>query len=161
MGEEEKVLTAYDVSMRVLTDLHQRYFNTEDPVEKAKLCNQILATMDRISKMDETYIAQSKNELDNQTKLEMNKLDNETKLKICELETKNRKEIEDLHRLAEDGKLAVQGCTTLADIGCKALITIGGIALTGAAMNMECDGYTAGKSLAYKLATDIARKVKL
>lgn len=156
-------MTPYNVATHLLSDLHQRYFDSEDPAEKAKLCNQALACMDRISKMDDTYEAQHKTELDNETKLAMNKLDNETKIEVAKIESQTKIDVENIHKTTEDEKIAVQGATALADITKAALIGLGGIALTGAAMNEERDisGYVGGKSLAFRFASDLAKRIRI
>lgn len=155
--EEIKILTPYEILQLTLADLYQRYVEEEDDEKRGKLLQQILNTSDRIAKMDEQIVAQNKNELDNQTKLEMNKLDNETKLKICEMDNQARMEQLMVQREADMAKAKIQAATSLIDILRAGAEGVGRVALVGASFNMETDGYTPGRSTSYRLASDLGR----
>lgn len=156
---EVKVLTPYEILQLTLGDLYQRYDEETNEEKKKGLLQQILQTSDRISKMDEQIVAQNKNELDNETKLEMNRLDNETKLKICQLDNETRLKQSQIQDKVESTRMAIQAATSLTDIARATVEGIGRIALVGTAFNMETEGYTPGRSTSYRLASDLGRSL--
>lgn len=155
---EEQAITAYELWQEVIQQLYDAYNAEEDFEKKQKLYNNLLQAMDRLAAMEEITTNQQKNVLDNETKLKMNRNDNDTKLRIAQIENEMRLKEANIRFKGEVVKSAIDGATSLLDIGKNTAMGLTAIALQGASMTMECNGYAPGRSNAYRLATNMGQK---
>lgn len=161
MEEDNNVveeMNAYQLWNDVIQQLYEAYDAETDFEKKQKLYNNLLNAMDRLAKMEEITTNQQKNLLDNETKLKMNRNDNDTKLRVAQLEHEMRLKEANIRFKGEVVKASIDGATSLLDIGKNTAMGLTAIALQGASMTMECNGYAPGRSNAYRLATNMGQK---
>ena len=97
--------------------------------------------------------------MDNSTKKEMNKLDNETRLKEAEINKEVRIKEAEMKKSTDELKMALDAADTGFEILKVAGLGLGCLALEGAVLGYEADGFEPGKSTGYKIITDLGRKI--